>query len=85
MGEQQYSQIPWDHLEGMQNFGSGRTVVLDHQRCLVHSWGTGKSWNKDYIPELGCGCSAVAAAAARSGSVKNTGTWKPDPSRVGSC
>lgn len=71
----------------MQNFGLGRTVVLDHQRGSVHSWGTGKFWNKDCIPEPGCGYSAVVAAAADaySGSVENTGTWMPDPSCVGSC
>lgn len=62
-------------------------MIPDCQRCLVHRWGTGKFWNKDCIPELSCGCSveaAAAAAAAHSGSVENTGTWKPDPSCVGS-
>ena len=67
----------------MQNSGPGRTVVLD-QTSVAHSWGTGKFWNKGCIPGLDCGCSAVAVAA-RSDSVVNTGTWKPDPSCVGSC
>ena len=82
-GERRYSQIPGDHLGGMQNSGPRRTVVLD-QTSVAHSWGTGKLWNKGCIPEPDRGCSA-GAAAARSGSVVNTGTREPDPSRAGSC
>lgn len=69
----------------MQNFDLGRTVVLDHQRGLVHSWGIGKLQDKDCIPELGHECSAVVVAAASSGSGANTGTGPPDPPGVGSC